>query len=93
MANERFTRDHDDHSLVIEYMQKTLPTCIPDFEDAPFHITRTVKDDDSIADGYTLVGTGSIEDRTQRGGRYEVEMCVVTHKTFRTVFIAQIHRL
>jgi hypothetical protein len=93
MANERFTRDHDDYSLVMDYMRKTLPTFTPTSEDAPFHITRTVKDDDSIPDGYTLVGTGNIEDRTQRGGRYEVELCVVTHKTFRNVFIAQVHRI
>ena len=93
MENARFTNEHDDYSLVMDYMQKTLPTFIPDSEDGPFYITRTVKDDNSIPDGYTLVGTGTIEARTQRGGRYEVEMCVVTHKTYRTVFIAQVHRI
>ena len=92
MANEPFIREHDDYSLVMDYMQKTLPTFTPASEDVPFYITRTMKDDDSIPDGYVLVGTGNIGDRSG-GGRYEVELCVVTHKTYKDVFIARIHRI
>ena len=93
MANERFTNEHDDYSLVMDYLQKTLPTFTPTSEDVPFYITKISKDDDTILDGYVIAGTGNIEDNAHLGGRYEVELCVVIHKTFRSVFIAQIHRL
>lgn len=94
MENARFTNEHDDYSLVMDYMKKTLPTFTPTSEDVPFYIIQTVKGDDSIPDGYDLMGTGNIEERTPDGdGRYEVELCVVTHKTYRNVFIAQVHRL
>jgi hypothetical protein len=62
-----FTSEHDDYFLVMEYMQKTLPTFTPSREDIPFCMMYP------DSDGYYLEGTGNIEIRSG-GGSYEVEL-------------------
>lgn len=80
-----FTSEHDDYSLVMEYMQKTLPTFTPSREDIPFCMMYP------DSDGYCLEGTGNIEDRSG-GGSYEIELCVMIYKMYKDVFITRLER-
>jgi hypothetical protein len=84
LIGSSFTSEHDDYSIVMEYMQNTLPTFTPSREDIPFCMYNY--------DGYYLLeGTGNIEDRSG-GGSYEVQLCVMIHKKYKDVFIERLER-
>jgi hypothetical protein len=86
LIGSSFTSEHDDYSLVMEYMQNTLPTFTPSREDIPFCMYSIPPE------GYYLLeGTGNIDDRSG-GGTYEVELCVMIHKMYKDVFIARLER-